>query len=258
MRPRQCSAPGNSSRPSHRRDRLDLSSGDLRIVSGGRCIAAAITDYREKQKALKRAAHELSLIALPTDVATIDTLIAGLNRAAKVHSFPENIRRLRSKLLQQRASIAGVTSELVASAKGKLVTDDATIRLCDVAFEAELASQQEPLLRVRDARCLLLEVAGDGAFKGELRWLRGALLLERKEYARVEDSSAEYVLQCPTGKLLLTGLPGERPIVLDVAPRGDRIVVAVHRLGEDRLVALASDTDHPPHNELTAIEQLEL
>src|SRR5262249_3937317 len=159
-----------------------------------------------------------------------------------------------TKFLKRRAEIAGEKTTVIAKATGRLGTDDACIRLFDAAFEDESwASDPETQ---RQGKCLFVRLASDGGLGGELRYLRGGLLLDAATMRFVRDSSSENVLLCPSGKLIFSGHSDDRSISLTLAP-GSRVIAGVHRIGQNKLIALVADTSRELPNELQAIEQLE-
>jgi hypothetical protein len=237
----------NMSTPTSTADLLDEISRLLAAI-------ASEDDYRRKTTLLKRASYLMRFLEPLSDVAQLDSLIAALNQAAKVHAFPEEIRKLRTKFLRQRAGLAGEKTTVIAKVTGTLGTDDACVRLFDSAFE-EPARACEPETQ-RQGKCLFAKLASDGGLDGELRYLRGGLLLDAATMRRVRDSSSENVLLCPSGKLILSGLADDRAIALTVPP-GSRVLASIHRIGEDKLIALVADTDRELPNDLESIEQLE-
>ena len=226
------------------------------LVEISRALAEAgrDDDYRKNKTLLKRAAFLMGHLAPLTDIAQLDWLIAGLNEAAKVHSFPEDIRRLRTKFLKQRAQLAGDKTTVLAKVAGQLGTDDACIRLYDSAFE-EQSWASEPETQ-RDGKCLFAKLSSDGGLDGELRYVRGGLLLDAATTRRVRDSSSESVLLCPSGKLVFSGHSDDRSISLAVTP-GSRVVASIHRIGQNKLIALVADTTRELPNVLAPIEQLD-
>ena len=121
-------------------------------------------DYRKKTKLLKRASFLMGYLEPLSDIAQLDSLIAGLNQAAKVHSFPEEIRKLRTKFLKRRAVLAGEKTTVIAKVTGELGTDDACIRLYDASFEE--ASWGAELETQRQGKCLFARLAADGGLAG--------------------------------------------------------------------------------------------
>jgi len=85
-------------------------------------LAASATedDYRKRAKLLKRASFLMGYLEPLSDVTQLDSLIDGLNQAANVHSFPEEIRKLRTKFLKRRAQLVGGKSIVLAKVTGKL------------------------------------------------------------------------------------------------------------------------------------------
>lgn len=209
--------------------------------------ADAEADYRARQKLLKRAFYLMAHAAPPADAPTLERCIRGLTQAAKVHTFPGEIRALRTRFARQLAALGAPEPRVVASARGRLVFEAGAVAVFDPAFAGALEDPDRWPAAQAAGQCLFVTLGGDGACKGELRLLDRSLSLPVRELAKVTDSSEENVLLCPSGVLHFAGV-GDSPRLSLAVPGGGAVAAVVHAVGP-ALVALIAPTDRRPPND---------
>ena len=183
------------------------------------------SDYRARQKLLKRSSHYVGhAFDLGIESTEDRRLYMDIVRdAARVHTFPQGERRKLARITARWLSSTGADQHrVVARAKGKVALETATFALGDVGLVTPLSDQpsiEGQMVEWMDqGQRLCFGTGYDGLLPCELRMIDGQEpVLAPKEYNKLASSTPTLVLAAPTGQIaladyaLLTGPWAERP-----------------------------------------------
>ena len=238
-------------------------------------LAQAETGYRERLKLLKRSSF-FAGHALDRGLEDVDSLrlyMDILGQTARVHSFPQELRRTLSKVTVRWLQVTGAASpRLIDCKKGRVATETAAFALGDVGCGPDLSNEwwieKEIVAWMRSGQRLLFGTGYDGRIGAELRIIDSAEpVLEVKEYARLESSTPTLVLEVPTGRIGLADFAAmarpwpeaspPRTVSIDVPPgRYKASVYGFSTRRSDRVIAVLCPTESNPPNEIDAVDSL--
>ena len=197
--------------------------------------ARAETDYRTRQKLLKRASHYVGrgFASGIEDPDALHLYMSIVRKAALVHSFPQDERRKLAQITARWLTVTGAAEHrVVARTKGKIATETATFGLGDVglapAATNEPWSEEQMVEWMTTGERLFFRTGYDGTIKAELRVIDGREpVLSEKEYKRLSASTPTLVLTVPTGRIGLADFALMAEPWPDASP-ADAIAIEVH------------------------------
>lgn len=238
-------------------------------------LASAEGDFRRRRTHLKRAsafvghAYERGM----EDPESLRLYRDVLARTAMVHSFPQDVRRILSKVTIRWLAAAGIGEPaLIARGKGRVATETACVALGDVGAAPDATddpwSEGALVAWMRAGRRLVVSTGYDGVLRGEIRILECAEpVLDLPEYRRLAASSPTIVLDVPTGRIGLADMaamasPWRRPpstpcLAIEVPPgRYKACIFGFSTRRSDSVVAVLCRTDSAPANDIGAVDSL--
>ena len=238
-------------------------------------LAEAEAGYRERLRLLKRSSF-FAGHALDRGLEEVDSLrlyMDILGQTARVHSFPQDLRRTLSKVTVRWLEATGAAApRLIDSRKGKIATETAAFALGDVGHGpdpfVETWIEKEIVAWMRSGQRLLFGTGYDGRIGAELRIIDGdEPVLEAKEYARLDSSTPTLVLEVPTGRIGLADYAEmarpwpeaspPRTVSIGVPPgRYKASVYGFSTRRSDRVIAVLCPTESNPPNEIDAVDSL--
>ena len=123
-----------------------------------------------------------------------------LGQTANVHSFPQDVRRILSKVTVRWLEASGAgQQQIVSRQKGRVATETATFALGDIGLVPEATpepwTEKEMVAWMKAGQRLLFTTGYDGLIKAELRIIECTEpVLEAKEYRRLDASTPTMVL----------------------------------------------------------------
>ncbi len=238
-------------------------------------LAKAETAYRDRLKLLKRssffAGHAFDRGM--DDAEALRLYMEILSQTARIHSFPQDVRRVLSKVTVRWLEATGAGEQkLVARKKGNIATETATFAIGDVgmtpATDCEPWTEREMVAWMMSGQRLVFSTGYDGMIGAEVRLIESAEpVLEAKEYGRLESSTPTLVLELPTGGIGLAdygamagpwrGSQPHHSMLIDVPPgRYKTAVYGFSTRRRDRVVAVLCQTDAKPENDVASVDSL--
>ena len=238
-------------------------------------LAQAETGYRERLTLLKRSSF-FAGHAFDRGIDGAETLrlyMEILAQTARIHSFPQDVRRVLSKVTVRWLEVTGAGEQkLIMRKKGNIATETAVFAIGDVgiapAADCEPWTDREMVAWMKAGQRLAFSTGYDGMLGAELRLIESVEpVLEAKEYGRLESSTPTLVLDLPTGGVGLADYgamarpwhdsPPHHSLLIDVAPgRYKAAVYGFSTRRSDRVVAVLCRTDEQSANDVESVDSL--
>lgn len=238
-------------------------------------LAVAETDYRKRLKLLKRSSAFVGRAFKQgyRDPDGLRLYMDILGQTARVHSFPQDVRRILSNVTAGWMEATGADQpQLIARRTGKVATDAASFGLGDIGVTPEATpepwNEKEMVERMKAGQRLIFTTGYDGLLKAEIRIVDCMEpVLEMAEYRRLDSSTPTIVLEIPTGQVVLADdsvmarqwaePPWPHWLTIDVPPgRYRACIFGFSTRRSDSVVAVLCRTDDRPPNDVGSVDSL--
>lgn len=238
-------------------------------------LAVVATDFRQRRSLLKRSSAFVGHAFKQgyRDPHGLRLYMDILGQTARVHSFPQNVRRILSNVTAGWMEATGADQpQLIARRTGKAATETASFGLGDIGLTPEATpepwNEKEMVERMKAGQRLIFTTGYDGLLKAEIRIVDCAEpVLQRAEYRRLYASTPTIVLDIPRGQIVLAddavmaGPWAEPPwphwLTIDVPPgRYSACVYGFSTRRSNSVIAVLCRTEAGPPNDLGSVDSL--